>query len=398
MKLVKHTTTDFGATDIFGNVARSNHWGRKHYFIIENAQPCELEAVEELLLEMGWDTDRCPCYEDGFGAGFHIEIEEVEAFKADYKIAKGRVAARVSANRAAAQGEALAAMPTEEIEAVVRVAVELRTSLRKKSESLSGLRAIRADRELLNPYITARNPLSRAAWALVAECLSVGTVDDVCLWLSALVKTAELKTEARAVAETVAVRDTSNAEQFQLTFRLSCPVTQRRTVEAAHVAALEENATRNTMRGCKVMGDYLRNEEHAEALRINADIDRDLALLGSDIAGCRREFDGAKLDEMIWQRIRNTAARIAQLHHVALAREFYVERFGTLADRIADLKRRERDLGATHQASWATLSASEREQELAAAQDIANEVNDLCNALNGISSPVNQKGDMQILG
>lgn len=80
MKLTRQTTTDFGTTDAFGNVSH----GCKHYFIIESAQPAELEAVEETLLAAGWDTDRCPCYEDGFGAGFHIDISDVPAFKAAY--------------------------------------------------------------------------------------------------------------------------------------------------------------------------------------------------------------------------------------------------------------------------------------------------------------------------
>ena len=39
---------------------------------------------------MTWENycDGCPCYSDGFGSGFWIDIEDVPAFKASWKIAK----------------------------------------------------------------------------------------------------------------------------------------------------------------------------------------------------------------------------------------------------------------------------------------------------------------------
>lgn len=73
----------------------------KWYFIIEGNNPEEIEEAEMRLcaMETGaslggriltWEDycDGCPCYNDGFGSGFWIEIEEVEAFKAAWKIAK----------------------------------------------------------------------------------------------------------------------------------------------------------------------------------------------------------------------------------------------------------------------------------------------------------------------
>ena len=119
MKLVKHTTSDFGTTDIFGNVARSNHWGRTHYFLIENASAEELEAIEDMLAAKGWESDGCPCYEDGFTSGFHIDIEEVDAFKADYKAAKKGLKAYM-----AAQAEAAAVEVAEEAAHVETVMAE----------------------------------------------------------------------------------------------------------------------------------------------------------------------------------------------------------------------------------------------------------------------------------
>lgn len=86
MKLTRNTTTD----------ANPDLRGRKHYFTIDNAPAIMLEAMDELLEKAGWENDGCPCYDDGFGCGWWIDIEEVAAFKADYKRLKGEVAAYVA--------------------------------------------------------------------------------------------------------------------------------------------------------------------------------------------------------------------------------------------------------------------------------------------------------------
>ncbi|BBC78307.1 Hypothetical protein KNT65_gp186 [Escherichia phage EcS1] len=78
-----------------------NEYRGKWYFTIEGNDPEAIEAAEIRLraMETGsslggrdltWEDycDGCPCYDDGFGSGFWIEIEEVEAFKAAWKIAK----------------------------------------------------------------------------------------------------------------------------------------------------------------------------------------------------------------------------------------------------------------------------------------------------------------------
>ncbi|ELC7036250.1 DUF5417 domain-containing protein [Salmonella enterica] len=97
MKLTRQKTSDMGTTDIFGQAVRSGHWGQKHYFIIENAGPVELEAIEDMLKAAGWESDGCPCYEDGFTSGFHIDIDEVDAFKEAYKEAKKGLKAYMAA-------------------------------------------------------------------------------------------------------------------------------------------------------------------------------------------------------------------------------------------------------------------------------------------------------------
>lgn len=74
----------------------------KWQFCIYDKNPEELERIEEILCKMEtgavrgdghvytWKDycDLCPCYEDGFGSGFWIDIEDVSDFKAAFKLAK----------------------------------------------------------------------------------------------------------------------------------------------------------------------------------------------------------------------------------------------------------------------------------------------------------------------
>lgn len=73
----------------------------KVHFTIEDKNAARIEAAEDALCAMecpfriGGETviwgdycDGCPCYEDGFGSGFWIATEDVEAFIAAWKIAK----------------------------------------------------------------------------------------------------------------------------------------------------------------------------------------------------------------------------------------------------------------------------------------------------------------------
>lgn len=79
-----------------------SEYNGKWHFIIEGKDPEAIEAAEDRLCKMEtgyirgdglvltWKTycDGCPCYDDGYGSGFWVPVEEVEAFKAAWKIAK----------------------------------------------------------------------------------------------------------------------------------------------------------------------------------------------------------------------------------------------------------------------------------------------------------------------
>lgn len=270
MKLSRQTTSGIDRHDkersITGCVRASELLrGNKHHFIIENATAAELEAMDDLLCETEFKhyCDTCPLYDEGYSCGWWVDVDDVDDFKATYKRLKGHVAARVSQNRAAAQGEALATMTTEEVKTVARIAYQVARELRTKSESLSSLRTIGTDAAIiLNPYHTNATPITAKGWELLAECLSVGTVDDVCKWLAAIQKTIEALVETREAA-------------------------------------------------------------HEEALKINHSVDVELSILRRDVRGYCREFSGAKLDEVINQDIRRVHKRLVEVYRVVLSHNFF---------------------------------------------------------------------------
>lgn len=78
-----------------------SEYNGKWNFVIMDSDADKIEAVEEALCEMAtgfsvggeektWGDyfDQCPCYDDGYGSGFWIPVEDVTAFKEAYKAAK----------------------------------------------------------------------------------------------------------------------------------------------------------------------------------------------------------------------------------------------------------------------------------------------------------------------
>ncbi|MFI7812995.1 DUF5417 domain-containing protein [Citrobacter werkmanii] len=361
MKLSRQTTSDIDRHDKEGSITgyvRASELlrGNKHHFIIENATAAELEAMDDLLCETEFKRycDNCPLYDEGYSCGWWVDVDDVEDFKATYKRLKGHVAARVSLQRAAAQGETLATMTTEEVKVVARVAYQVARELRTKSESLSSLRTIGTDAAIiLNPYHTNATPITVKGWKLLAECLSVGTVDDVCKWLAAIQKTIEALVETREAA-------------------------------------------------------------HEEALKINHSVDVELSILRSDVKGFCREFSDAKLDEVIWQDVRRVHKRLVDVYRVVLSKDFFkglvqeskplneyhiaaahsealeinreTPRFNeaadVLANRITRMKNEALALGEIVQVEfWTKLNSVQREQAVQDAHSEALEHDALCDAL-----------------
>lgn len=246
MKLTRNPTTD----------ANPNLRGEKHYFTVENAPALMLEAMDELLEKAGWENDSCPCYDDGFGCGWWIDVEEVAAFKADYKRLKGEAAAYVNSKMAQHQGDTLDAMPVEDVEVVARVVRQVARDLRSKQESLSALRAIGTTRAIImNPYYNTYRPLSQKGWELIHAVLMVGSLEDVISWLYALERNCEASTERRpAIAKLM--QNVPGA-----------------THEEAHRAIRAANNIYD--RAFQMLHDYqAAKEAHAEALAMNDAFDR----------------------------------------------------------------------------------------------------------------------------
>lgn len=241
MKLARQTTSSSDART--SELLR----GRKHHFLIENATAAELAAMDDLLRETGFAAacDARPNYEEGCSCGWMINPAEVPAFKAEYKRLKGLVAERIEQNKAEAVAKALAAMTDDQVQTLANVAYNVRTELLTEHTTVNSLRNPDYCAPAANPFHRGRNVLTADLWALVAQCLIIGK-NETCASLHLLEKKAVAEVSRRreaAAAESTPKTTIVNgdAHQLQLTFRLSDEVTQRRTVDAAHAAALIEN-------------------------------------------------------------------------------------------------------------------------------------------------------------
>ncbi|HDS4345642.1 TPA: DUF5417 domain-containing protein [Enterobacter hormaechei subsp. steigerwaltii] len=110
MKIIRNAVTE----------ANPDLRGRKHHFTIEGATAAELEAMDEILELAGWENDTCPCYEDGFGCGYWIDLSEVDCFKAAYKAAKAGLKGYMAIE--AARKEEAAQAKAETVEAIAEKA------------------------------------------------------------------------------------------------------------------------------------------------------------------------------------------------------------------------------------------------------------------------------------
>lgn len=181
MKLTRQSTSELDRSDrentFSGKVAAKYLLrGNKHHFLIENATPAELKAIDGLLSETGFATccDSRQDYDKGCSRGWWIAVEDVPAFKAEYKRLKSEVAARIEANKAVAVDKALAEMSDEQVAILDRVAYNVRTDLLTEGSTVKSLRNTDYSTPAANPFNNARNPLTPELWELVEQCLIIG--------------------------------------------------------------------------------------------------------------------------------------------------------------------------------------------------------------------------------
>jgi len=98
MKLVRNAVTE----------ANPDLRGRKHHFTIESASADMLEAMDQMLVEAGWNNDTCPVYEDGVSCGYWVDLSDVSSFKKAYKEAKAGVKEFMANQVEAVQAETVA--------------------------------------------------------------------------------------------------------------------------------------------------------------------------------------------------------------------------------------------------------------------------------------------------
>lgn len=203
MKLTRQSTSELDRSDrenTFSGKVAAKHLlrGNMHHFLIENATAAELEAMDGLLGETRFASccDSRQNYDKGYSCGWWIAIEDVPAFKAEYKRLKGEVAARIEQNKAEAVDEALSAMTFNDVTIIARVAYNVRTDLLTEGSTVNSLRNPDYFTPAANPFHSGRNVLTADLWALVAQCLIIGK-NETCASLHLLEKKANAEVEHR---------------------------------------------------------------------------------------------------------------------------------------------------------------------------------------------------------
>ncbi|EIX6860553.1 DUF5417 domain-containing protein [Escherichia coli] len=239
MKLARQSTTALDRADrenTFSGKFDAKHLlrGNKHHFIIENATPAELKAIDGLLSETGFASccDSRQNYDKGYSCGWWIAIEDVPAFKAEYKRMKGLVASRIEERKAEAVAEAIAVMTDDQVQTLANVAYNVRTELLTEHATVNSLRNPDYFTPAANPFHRGRNVLTADLWALVAQCLIIGK-NETCASLHLLEKKANAEIERRHEA----YEPRRVAEVIRAEFWMGNPVRQREDLELAGALA-----------------------------------------------------------------------------------------------------------------------------------------------------------------
>lgn len=262
MKLTRNSITE----------ANPDLRGQKHHFTIENAPAVVLEAMDDMLTAAGWENDTCPLYDEGFSCGWWIELSDIDEFKADYKAAKSGVKAFM-----AHQANANPSDVTIVIGEVFTV------SKGTVIDAVNAFKAWHASEANEGRGGSAYWP--RHNYAVVnGEILRISPNGR--LWRSKGVEFTDYEgwkpQQFTTVSERNARAEDISAEAFQLTFRLSDDVTQRRTVEAAHAEALEMNISESQAMPYLAQKEFAAmnvedkamavSRDHTEALEMDEEI------------------------------------------------------------------------------------------------------------------------------
>lgn len=246
MKLARQSTSELDRADrenAFSGKFDAKHLlrGNKHHFIIENATPAELKAIDGLLSETRFATccDSRQDYDKGCSRGWWIAIEDVPAFKAEYKRLKGLVASRIEERKAEAVAQSLAAMTDEQVKIISRVACKVRMGLIQEECTVTSLRKPEYSNPAVNPFSSTRDALTPDLWALVAQCLIIGK-NETCSSLLLLERSAneEIWRRQNASLDTVDI-ESAHAEALEMDVEYQ-----------AAIAIVAENLTLPVWDGC----------------------------------------------------------------------------------------------------------------------------------------------------
>ncbi|EKQ7213297.1 DUF5417 domain-containing protein [Citrobacter meridianamericanus] len=365
MKLIRNATT----------AANPDLRGRKHHFTIENAPAAILEAMDNMITAAGWSNDGCPCYDDGFGCGWWIDLSEVDQFKAAYKEAKAGVKEFMAQPVAPAEfeitikgsvgvdnlfhpGDVVYCGSKLHMKAVVTTLPKIGDVI--PATDLMGEYDARVKvREILNDCPPRPAHLQAARDAHHNELFSgffndrvkptearkheLEDMSDDQIYVAFAVAPVVSSDEINAAHSEALTMDAQmmqdawdNADEigrlieleyaYDEALKMDEEITFVREMESLTadqaMAYAEQWAYSNADNATQ---ELMLERDHIEALSLNDKVDTDLAILRSDIQSFRREHTGARLEEVIDYAIRHTFNRIVQLYGVEIHRDFFAD-------------------------------------------------------------------------
>lgn len=365
MKLIRNATT----------TANPDLRGRKHHFTIENAPAAILEAMDDMLTAAGWSNDGCPCYDDGFGCGWWIDLSDVDQFKAAYKEAKAGVKEFMTKPVAPAEfeitikgsvgvdnlfhpGDVVYCGSKLHMKAVVTTLPKIgdvipATDLMGEYDARVKVREILNDcpprpahlqaardahhNELFSGFFNDRVKPTEArkheledmsddqiyvAFA-VAPVVSSDEIDAA--HSEALTMDAQMMHDAWDNADEIG-RLIELEYAYDEALKMDEEITFVREMESLTAEQAMAYAEQWAYSNADVATQELMIErDHIEALSLNDKVDTDLAILRSDIKGFRREHTGARLKEVIDYAIRHTFNRIVKVYGVEIHRDSFTD-------------------------------------------------------------------------